>query len=175
MSDNFDDFRIDLEKFGVETVDTAVLLIKKIALTIYSKVLLNTPVDNGMLRGAWTIALDQPSDSNIGKKVLAGKKLHAEELQHINGTLASFTSQKLVTIWLSNAMPYVGVVEFGGYPNPPKKGTFVKARKGKTGRRIPNTGKWVIKSQGGFSKQAPQGMLTLALQETVAGLKTLEL
>jgi hypothetical protein len=42
-----------------------------------------------------------------------------------------------------NGLPYAQVVEFGGYPNPPKGG------EGKT--------------EGGFSKQAPQGMLRPAV------------
>lgn len=42
-----------------------------------------------------------------------------------------------------NGLPYAPVVEFGGYPNPPKGG------EGKT--------------SGGFSKQAPQGMLRPAV------------
>lgn len=49
--------------------------------------------------------------------------------------------------FVRNGLPYAPVVEYGGYPNPPKKGT------GKT--------------EGGFSKQAPQGMLRPAVTAVV--------
>ncbi len=48
-------------------------------------------------------------------------------------------------ITVTNALPYAAVVEYGLYPNPPKGGA------GKT--------------TGGFSSQAPQGMVGVTLAE----------
>lgn len=46
---------------------------------------------------------------------------------------------------ISTGVPYAPVVEYGLYPNPPKSG------KGKT--------------EGGYSKQAPQGMVRTSIKE----------
>lgn len=54
--------------------------------------------------------------------------------------------------YISNNLPYIGVLEYGGYPNPPKKGSWSKRDQA-----------WVIKSENGFSKQAPEGMVGLTV------------
>lgn len=48
-------------------------------------------------------------------------------------------------MFLFNNSPYAQVIEFGGYPDPVKKGTYIKGRG------------YVKRSQRGYSKQAPKG------------------
>lgn len=55
------------------------------------------------------------------------------------------------SIYIENNLPYINTLEYGGYPDPVKKGTYEKG-----------TG-YVIKSRGGFSKQAPHGMVGLTM------------
>ena len=52
------------------------------------------------------------------------------------------------SIYISNNLPYIATLEYGGYPNPPKSGS------GKT--------------VNGFSKQAPKGMVGVTLANTDA-------
>lgn len=49
------------------------------------------------------------------------------------------------SLFLFNNSPYGRVIEFGGYPQPVKKGTYVRGRG------------YEKRSQGGYSKQAPGG------------------
>jgi hypothetical protein len=71
------------------------------------------------------------------------------------------------SIFLVNNLPYASVVEYGSYPNPPKRGTYVPTGKTKYGITGPG---WVKRSEGGFSKQAPAGMVRVSLQEMKAYL-----
>lgn len=50
------------------------------------------------------------------------------------------------SLFISNNLPYITTLEYGGYPNPPKKGT---------GKTI-----------NGYSKQAPNGMVGVTLADT---------
>ena len=177
VTSNITEWKAGLEVFKLKTKKSIVALVKKIAFEAYKRTLMKTPVDKGFLRGAWTLALGTPSDANTQKMLgrskntgsagLFGSK--SEQMQgQFNEVMAQMSDMKdLQTIWLSNAMPYVETVEFGGYPNPPKKGSYVPYAVGKSGRKRSGTGKWVIKSAGGYSKQAPKGMLSLSIQEVV--------
>lgn len=60
------------------------------------------------------------------------------------------------TIYISNNLPYITMLEYGGYPDPVKKGTYNK-----------KTGQYEVRSANGFSKQAPNGMVGV----TVANFK----
>lgn len=54
-------------------------------------------------------------------------------------------------LYFTNIMPYANIVEYGGYPNPPEVGTNT-AGKGQS----PTFQKL---SSGGYSRQAPNGMV----------------
>ena len=54
------------------------------------------------------------------------------------------------TLYFYNNLPYAEVVEYGNYPDPVEKGTYNKRRE-----------KYEIRSAGGFSKLAPEGMVRL--------------
>lgn len=66
------------------------------------------------------------------------------------------------TIYIQNNLPYASVIEFGGYPNPVKRGTRVK-----------RNGKWVyeIRSSGGFSIKAPTGVYGNAFWSAIATVR----
>lgn len=59
-------------------------------------------------------------------------------------------------LFLFNNSPQARVIEYGGYPNPVKKGTYRKGRG------------YEKRSSGGFSRQAPQGMV----RKNLAGFGT---
>lgn len=63
---------------------------------------------------------------------------------------------------LFNNSPYARVIEFGGYPDPVKKGTYIKGRG------------YVKRSQGGFSKQAPSGHFRTGVMNLKNKLKTVK-
>jgi hypothetical protein len=66
-------------------------------------------------------------------------------------------------MFLTNNLPYIETLEYGGYPNPVKKGSWdVKGKK------------FTIKSTGGFSKQvAPDGWVRKTLKSMASKIRQL--
>jgi hypothetical protein len=141
------DFQVKVE--GIEELIKEVaktqqqysLAIKKIAIELFRRVILKTPVDTGHARANWQASINSPISSIVDTEDPSGKAT-------INNMVNIILSQRdtpKISYWLSNNLPYIEVLEHGLYPNPPKKGT------GKT--------------TGGFSVQAPTGMIQAALVE----------
>lgn len=173
---NLREFKLGLAKYADLTEKQIMTVVKRVAFGVYRRVLQKTPVNKGFLRAAWTVSIGSPDRSNSGGNAgsaKTGQGVSSGEKAHFDGVLASLANlEGLTTIYITNAMPYVLVVEFGGYPNPPKRGSWVSLRKGKTGRKIRGTGQWVIKSSGGFSRQAPRGMAAISIEEEIVEIQT---
>ena len=60
-----------------------------------------------------------------------------------------------------NNVPWILKLENGGYPKSPKKGTYV------------GKGQYEIRSSGGFSIQAPAGMVKVSVAEYESILKSM--
>jgi hypothetical protein len=111
-----------------------------------SGVILLTPVDTGRARASWDVYVaDEPRAS-------AGAGGQTAAFTVAQSALSSAGIYK--AIWITSNLPYIEVLEYGGYPDPVARGSFVN-------------GKWVIKSVGGFSRQAPQGMVRITVQQVV--------
>ena len=65
-------------------------------------------------------------------------------------------------LFFTNPMPYANVVEYGGYPNPPKMGTNTSES---------GTPKFQKLSTGGYSRQAPSGMVRINVKRMRVRLK----
>ena len=96
----------------------------------------------GRAKASWQISFGAPSvrpsverPGDQGAEALAASRARQ--------TLTGFRGFE--PIWISTPLQYMKVLEFGGYPNPPLKGT---------GRTV-----------GGFSTQAPNGMVRRAIEE----------
>lgn len=64
------------------------------------------------------------------------------------------------TLHLANDADWILVLEFGGYPNPPKRGSWSK-----------RLGRYVVRSVNGFSKFAPRGIARITHRETLSALR----
>jgi hypothetical protein len=113
-----------------------------------------TPAEGGTagrLRYNWQI------DRNINQREFktrdTGNRSNYVERQ-VRGRLRGEKRNGLYTggvpLYMFNNLPYAPVVEYGGYPFPVKKGTYNKA-----------TGMYEIRSNNGYSKQAPAGMMAI--------------
>lgn len=112
---------------------------RSIVLTIFSGVVEKTPVDTGMARGNWQIGYGSMPTGTTGVR-------DASRGSAADGIAAKMTQPVIGNIiYLVNNLPYIGVLEYGGYPNPPDGGA------GKT--------------SGGYSKQAPAGMVRVTVSE----------
>ena len=111
---------------------------KAYAFALYSSIVKKTPVDTGRARGNWNITVGH--DSFVESANTTQKFKSADQVPEPKGD---------ETIYISNNLPYITKLEYGGYPNPPKKGN---------GKTI-----------NGYSRQAPEGMVgvTLANNENI--------
>ena len=98
-----------------------------------------TPVDTGRARASWQVTIGSPSQAVPPEGGSYREPGAAEALQAMSNL------QPGQTVWISSALPYILVLEFGGYPNPPKVVTG--------------------KSVSGFSRQAPAGMVRVTFEE----------
>lgn len=122
---------------------------KKIATDALRGVIEASPVDTGAFKGNHRLSInsiDTGFDKNTTDKT--GSNALAKGLS-ILSQLVPYS-----TVYIQNNAPHGKTLEYGGYPKPVKKGSWVKG-KGKKG------GYYVIKSSGGFSKQAPLGIYSV--------------
>ena len=103
-----------------------------------------TPVDEGRARNNWFLSMGAPSSKSTTSKA---KGLGA--IRQLRQMPKLVLNQK---IFYTNNLPYIKTLEYGGYPEPVKKGTYVKKKKA-----------YEIRSSGGFSKQAPSGWVRATL------------
>ena len=149
------DFNLSMENFAERTLGKLEVGFKKVAFGLSEDIIMATPVDSGRARGNWFPEInsfssqeDLTADDKRGLKARASvrSKVRALELGH--------------TFTLTNNLPYIEKLEYGLYPLNPKYGTRYEIRD--SDKFVTETG-FVILSQGGFSKQAPQGMVRINL------------
>ena len=111
---------------------------KAYAFALYSSIVKKTPVDTGRARGNWNVSVGSPDTSVTEEKRKTPKPM--SKMPEPKGD---------ESIFISNNLSYITTLEYGGFPNPPKKDG------GKTAN--------------GYSKQAPEGMVgvTLANNENI--------
>lgn len=114
---------------------------------LYENIAKRTPVDTGRARGNWAVTVKAPND-DTGTESKMMRHKSADDIPAILGDESAF---------ITNNLPYIKTLEYGGYPKNPKHGSWIKGKKGK--------GRYVIKSKDGFSKQAPNGMVGVTVAE----------
>jgi hypothetical protein len=159
---NNDQFRINVSAFVQKAKLKPNVVLRKIALDLFSMVILRTPVDTGMLRGNWQVGIGTMPAGVIAKPDKSGSRAQ-QEVKAKAGQAEWGTS-----IFLVNNLPYASVVEYGAFPNPVKRGTYVPSGVSRYGASGPA---WVKRSAGGFSKQAPAGMVRVSLAEMKAHIE----
>ena len=124
-----------------------VALQKKIVLESLRRIVEKTPVDFGHLRLNWQVTIGVPAGAEIpgdGRAPTIGNALTA---------LAGLRPFQVV--FVSNPVRYAEILETGGFV-PKNPGPSSDPRKGRFGR---------VLVQGGYSVQAPQGMVAVTVAE----------
>ena len=114
-----------------------------------------TPVhfkDGGRLKNNWFLTAGQPSTKTRGGSANGSGSL--AEL----GKMPTYVLDK--KIYFTNNLPYANTVEYGGYPNPVETGTWTGSKYQKL-------------STGGYSRQAPNGMVRVNIKKIEARIKKL--
>jgi hypothetical protein len=147
----FKQFVEDMRREGKVLVDDdQVTLHKVIAIEALKGVVLKTPADTGTARGNWNLEINAISGAvNLEEKAKTGGATIAKGLTILSG----LKPRQLVTI--SNNVPYIFVLEDGGFI-PPDPGPSEDKRIGRRGE---------ILVRGGFSVQAPHGMVQITATE----------
>ena len=129
-------FAADCEKFRRKSFKGRMnVVVRKVSLDLFKKVVQRTPVDTGRARGNWMVGINHiPIGSSFGEGNPIGR-IVSDILKAQAGD----------NVALANTLPYIGTLEYGGFPNPPKKG--------------------LGKSSGGYSNQAPNGMVRVTVEE----------
>ena len=126
--------------------------VKAIYIQGLSAIITMTPVhfkNGGRLRNNWFLTVDKPSSRSNRKPEGKAATGSYADLQK----MPEYVIDK--TIYFTNNLPYANVVEFGGFPKNPKKGTNTSLVKGK-----PN---YQFLSRNGYSIQRPTGMVRINL------------
>ncbi len=129
---------MDLNKFCEKNKVSIKEVRKNYAFALYSSIVKKTPVDTGRARANWNITVGH--NSFVESADTTQKFRSADQVPDPKGD---------ESIFISNNLPYITTLEYGGFPNPPNK----------------DGGKTI----NGFSKQAPEGMVgvTLANNEAI--------
>lgn len=122
-----------------DDIDTVV---RRATLELFSSVGVKSPVDTGRFRANWNV---QYATADLSTTASTDQGRMTTEIAKVESLAVGGI------VYMTNSLPYAAVLEFGGYPNPPKGG------EGKT--------------VNGFSKQAPAGMVRLSVVEFQSHVK----
>lgn len=124
---------IPLDQFAAKVKLDLETVTRKATLDVFGAVVLKSPVDTGRFRANTNVSYGAP-DTAVTASTDAGRA--QRELAKVMSLPVGGVT------YISNSLPYATVLEYGGYPNPPKNPT------GKTA--------------GGYSIQAPKGMFRIS-------------
>lgn len=113
-----------------------------------------SPGDGGRAKASWVPTIDSPGTSDDSERDKSGN-LAKSKVDAVSGRNTDSD------YYLTSTCDYINVLEFGGYPNPPLLGTYLKAGQSKDGHVGP--GHYVF-SENGFSRKAPNGMVRIVVE-----------
>lgn len=117
MPINVKEFNKKLEHFAKVLVPQQVVLVqKKVALDLFTRIIVKTPVDTGRARGNWQITINAPATGVI--EVTGGKSSGDEALTKGSKKISSVKG--FVTIFITNNVDYIGFLEEGSSDQAPK-------------------------------------------------------
>jgi hypothetical protein len=120
-------------------------VIRAAAFKLFSDVVIRSPVDTGRFRANWNVShntIDTTVTENVQKDMMV-------KMEQVRSALLNIPIGG--TFWLANSLPYALVLEYGMYPNLPTGGED--------------------KTIGGYSRQAPHGMVRISAREFAANVE----
>lgn len=136
-------------------------VMRESAISTFGEIIDLTPVGDfdpdheGTLKANWQATANEPAVGQVNRQ-----DPNRDARSDMDQALPRAVLKK--NLYLTNNLPYAGVVEFGGYPKRVRFGTFNK-----------KTGQYEIRSAGGFSKQAPRGMVRISVRRWRRGVQDL--
>ena len=145
----------EIARAAQSDIDTAV---RAVTLFAFKKVILKSPVDTGRFRANWNVSYGvmNTSTSDATDDSATGASTVSKMASVVN------TAPLGGIVYMTNSLPYAGVIEFGQYPNPPKMGSRKRGESGMT-----------IHVINGYSMQAPAGVVRVSIIETINAFASL--
>ena len=147
-------FIATINSFTAETINMSIKVKQEIAKELFRRIINRTPIGipnldhTGDTKGNWTASKNKPSSAILKRIDPTGDATIAAIERVVDGWMEG------KSVFLANSSPNIEVLEDGGYIKSPEKGTW-----------NPNIGDYEIRSQGGYSKQAPNGFVKVSLTE----------
>lgn len=145
------DFALAVQRFSSMTAKEIIEVRENVQKEAVASIISDTPVDSGLTRLNWIASRDSPANYSVTLATSAGNPT-AEQQSKAFGEDGTF--------YFVNNTAQAPVLEYGGYPSPVKRGSWNKDRKF-----------YEVKSTGGYSYQAPQGMVRKNMQRIADNLK----
>ena len=109
-------FTNDLQVFNKRTLKKAEVVKRRSALDLFSAIVLETPVDKGMLRNNWFATIGAPSSETTAN----GDKGGNATIGRIRSAIANADLRQ--DILLTNNLPYAVPIEFDGHSHKAPQG-----------------------------------------------------
>ena len=122
-------FALDVKAFCDKAKKNPEIVMRQVSLKLFSAIIKASPVDTGRFRMNWQASGSAPASGTTVATDQSGGKAISAVAEYV------LKAPGWSEFTLANNLPYANVIEFGGYPGDG-----------------PNT-------VGGFSKQAPQGVV----------------
>lgn len=109
-------FAVRIRQLGGNVERNATALVRKVALSVDSTVVMSTPVDTGRARSNWQVELGKPARGVIDAHVPGAEGSTAGPNAQISlalGAAAIATYKGGETIHLTNNLPYIGALNRG--------------------------------------------------------------
>jgi hypothetical protein len=150
VTSNVRSFNLAVEQANKTLVEAQLVRFhRQLAQIAIRRIVLRTPVDTGRTRGNWQAANDSPPGGVIERLDKTG----SAAINAAQGSVGAI--QPFSVWWFSNNVPHILVLENGGF-RPPDPGPSSDRRPDRRGQ---------ILVRGGFSVQAPRGMVGVTLKE----------
>jgi hypothetical protein len=101
-------FALDLGRFGREAQENWQTVSKKVALDLFRRFVMGTPVDTGRARGNWQCTIGSPATGTIDRKDPSGQAVMAEVTKEVGSW-----NVDQVAIYLTNNVAYIEALENG--------------------------------------------------------------
>lgn len=124
-------FALDVKAFCDKSKKNPETVMRQVSMKLFSAIILGSPVDTGRFRNNWFASGATPSREITN---YTGKQGIAA-ISRVSKVITEARGYGWTELTLANNLPYANVIEYGGYPGDG-----------------PST-------VGGFSKQAPQGVV----------------
>mgnify|MGYP006302567861 CR=1 FL=1 len=101
-------FALDLRRFAVKTEREMQMVSRKVALDLFHRFVMGTPVDSGRARGNWQCSVGSPAAGTVDREDQSGEMVMAE----VTRVVSSWDIEQ-VSIFLTNNVAYIEALEDG--------------------------------------------------------------